>query len=153
MQSHNFSKEAFQIETFKWHFRNRVHKWFLVPKSCYSLFFPLEEHLFHFTVIGNMICSFSAASLWRLTNRHGTDNEKQTGRTEAQGGQNKESQGVEKINYIIAAAWEHELEQTGRPPTIITSACFFCSCKENCTQEGAGDLLLIMLYSLFPWCC
>lgn len=57
MQSRNCSGEAFQIETFKWHFRNRVHKWFLVPSSCYSLFFPLEEHLFHFTGIGNMICS------------------------------------------------------------------------------------------------
>lgn len=96
MQSRNCSREAFQIETFKWHFRNRVHKWFLVPSSCYSLFFPLEEHLFHFTGIGNMICSFSAAPLWRQTNCHETDNEKQTGRTQAQGGENKESHGVGK---------------------------------------------------------
>lgn len=46
-QSCNCSREAFQIETFKWYYRNRVHKWFLAPSSCYSLSFWGEFIPFH----------------------------------------------------------------------------------------------------------
>lgn len=42
-----------------------------------------------------MICSFGAAPLRRQKNCHETDNE-ETGGTQAQGGRNKESQGVGK---------------------------------------------------------
>lgn len=56
-----------------------------------------------------------------------------------------------KSNY--AAAWERWWEQTGRPLNIITNMFFFCCCKGNRTQEGAGNLLLIILHSLFLWCC
>lgn len=79
------------IGTLKWHFRNRVHKHFWVPDNCYSLLFLLEEYLFYFTVICNMICDFSAAPLWRQMNCHETDNEKQKRCTQAQWGENKES--------------------------------------------------------------
>lgn len=57
---------------------------------------PLEEHLFHFTVIGNMMCSSPAAPLWRQENCHETDNENQTGHAQAQEGENNELQGVGK---------------------------------------------------------
>lgn len=42
------------------------------------------------------MCSFTAAPLRRQMSCHETDNEKQTGRTQAQRGQNKESRGLGK---------------------------------------------------------
>lgn len=83
----------------------------------------LNKHAkFHFTMIGNMMCSFTAASLWRQVNCQETDNEKQTERTQAQGGQNKESEGEGK-NKLYNSCCLGTLSGINREATINRDHC------------------------------
>lgn len=96
-----------------------------------------------------MMCSFTAAPLWRQVNCHETDNEKQTGCTEAQGEQNEESEGVGKNKPCNSCCLER-LAGINREATNDHSKCMFLSQLQGelhtwgCRGSAVNHLIFIV---------